>query len=293
MGITGLKKVIKEHAAAAVLETRLDHIRGWKLAIDASIACYQLAMTSNNNMRVFRRLALGRVQSFDKLGCQAVWVFDGKPPALKEFELARRRKAETKAKERGANMIAVTSEHFQWLREIILACGQQVVDAPSEAEAQCAYMCRDGYVDAVVTEDGDALTFGAKKVIFGYSANARMITIITLADVLLNMNITMSSFIDMCILLGCDYGPHIDGVGPKKVVAWIREHHTIDQILTVRQLMTPPEFVWVLPRRLFTEHEYKQCLLNAPPANPDWIRNMQQRDYEEAAREATNVFDDE
>jgi flap endonuclease-1 len=292
MGITGLKKVIRTHAPAAYVETHLDHIRGWKLGVDASIACYQIAITSNNNMRVFRRLALGRVQSFDKLECVAVWVFDGRPPALKEFELERRRKVAAKAEERGATMISVTSEHFRVLREIILACGQQVVDAPSEAEAQCAYMCRDGLVDAVVTEDGDALTFGAKKVIFGYKSNARTVNIITLADVLQGMQLTMSSFVDMCILLGCDYGPHIPNVGPKKVVPWICKLHTIEQVMIARKLVPPPEFVWVRPRLLFTDHEYTPTVLAPPAANPDWIREMLQRDHEEAARESEGVWED-
>lgn len=39
--------------------------------------------------------------------------------------------------------------------------GVPVILAPGEAEAQCSFMCKNGLVDAVGTEDMDALTFGA------------------------------------------------------------------------------------------------------------------------------------
>ena len=38
--------------------------------------------------------------------------------------------------------------------------GVPVVQAPSEAEAQCALFVKEGIANAVATEDMDALTFG-------------------------------------------------------------------------------------------------------------------------------------
>jgi flap endonuclease-1 len=43
--------------------------------------------------------------------------------------------------------------------------GVPVVDAPTEAEAQCASMAREGLVYAAATEDMDCLTFGAPKLV--------------------------------------------------------------------------------------------------------------------------------
>jgi hypothetical protein len=43
--------------------------------------------------------------------------------------------------------------------------GVPVVDAPSEAEAQCAAMAKAGVVYAAATEDMDCLTFGAPRLI--------------------------------------------------------------------------------------------------------------------------------
>ena len=43
--------------------------------------------------------------------------------------------------------------------------GVPVVEAPSEAEAQCAEMAKGGLVYAVATEDMDALTFAAPRLL--------------------------------------------------------------------------------------------------------------------------------
>ena len=45
--------------------------------------------------------------------------------------------------------------------KMLMLMGVPVILAPGEAEAQCSLMCKDGIVDAVGTEDMDALTFGA------------------------------------------------------------------------------------------------------------------------------------
>lgn len=41
----------------------------------------------------------------------------------------------------------------------------------------------------------------------------------------------MEQFIDMCIMLGCDYCPSIKGVGPKKAFELINTHKSIEAIL--------------------------------------------------------------
>lgn len=50
--------------------------------------------------------------------------------------------------------------------------GLPVIEAPSEAEAQCAQLCKDGRVYAVATEDMDALTFAAPRLVRHLSAGS-------------------------------------------------------------------------------------------------------------------------
>ena len=50
-------------------------------------------------------------------------------------------------------------------KELISALGLPVIQAPSEAEAQCAYMCKKKLVWAVSSQDFDTLIFGSPRMV--------------------------------------------------------------------------------------------------------------------------------
>lgn len=108
-----------------------------------------------------------------------VYVFDGKPPELKRAQLdarlERREEADKgleAAKEAGdqeaierysKRTIKVTRAHNDECKRLLRLMGVPVIDAPTEAEAQCAVMAKAGLVYGVATEDMDCLTFGAPR----------------------------------------------------------------------------------------------------------------------------------
>ena len=95
--------------------------------------------------------------------------------------------------------------------------GIPVLKAPCEAEAQCAKLAKDGIVCAVGTEDMDALTFQTqvllRKTTFA-SGKSDMQTI-NYMKAINGLDITHDQFVDLCMLLGCDYCDSIRGIGPK------------------------------------------------------------------------------
>lgn len=118
-----------------------------------------------------------RTMRMMKHGLRPIWVFDGKPPTLKGGELAKRRKAKKEAKEKleeaaevgdevevakaVKGTVHVTPKHNEEAKRLLRLMGVPVVEAPTEAEAQCAELVKKGKAWAVGTEDMDALTFGA------------------------------------------------------------------------------------------------------------------------------------
>ena len=110
-------------------------------------------------------------------GIKPLYVFDGAPPKLKSGELAKRvqRKAEAheaheEARETGTaedmekfsrRTVRVTREHNDECKRLLTLMGVPYIEAPTEAEAQCAVLARAGKVYAAASEDMDTLTFNA------------------------------------------------------------------------------------------------------------------------------------
>ncbi|EPQ50958.1 PIN domain-like protein [Gloeophyllum trabeum ATCC 11539] len=254
MGIKGLYGLISEHAPAAIKEHEIKTLFGRKVAIDASMSIYQFLIavrqrdgemltndageTTSHLMGFFYR-TIRMVEN----GIKPAYVFDGKPPELKSGVLAKRFERREEAKEEGEEaketgtveemdrfarrQVRVTKEHNEECRKLLKLMGIPVVVAPSEAEAQCAELARGGKVYAAGSEDMDTLTFNAPILLRHLTfseAKKQPISEIDLAKVLEGLEMDMSQFIDLCILLGCDYLEPIKGIGPKNALKLIREH---------------------------------------------------------------------
>ena len=80
----------------------------------------------------------------------------------------------------------------------------------------------------------DTLTFGANVMLrhLTFSETRKMpITEFHLDKVLEGLRMSMAQFIDLCILLGCDYCDGIKGIGPMRAVTLIQQHGSIDAII--------------------------------------------------------------
>lgn len=192
-----------------------------------------------------------------ELGLKPVYVFDGKPPPMKGGELARRAAAKEaniaaakKAEEEGDAEAAekfsrrvnkVTPEMTAGCKTLLSLMGVPVVNAPCEAEAQCAELCKGGLVYATATEDMDALTFGSTRLLRQLWAGATTTAEkkgtrpreFTLAIALEDLGMTMAQFVDLCILCGCDYSDGIPGVGPMTALRLIKTHGDLEKTVAV------------------------------------------------------------
>merc|ERR1712129_351902 len=130
--------------------------------------------------------------------------------------------------------VRVTKEQNEETKRLLRLMGLPVVDAPSEAEATCAALCRDGKVFAAATEDADCLTFGTKLLVRNLTAaesQKKQILEVNLERVLEQLNISMDQFIDFCILSGCDYCDTLHGVGPSTAIKLLLQHGSIEKVL--------------------------------------------------------------
>jgi flap endonuclease-1 len=80
----------------------------------------------------------------------------------------------------------------------------------------------------------DTLTFGSPILLrhLTYSEARKMpISEINLEDTLKGLGMTMDQFIDLCILLGCDYCDSIKGIGPQKAIKYLQEYGSLERVI--------------------------------------------------------------
>ncbi|KAK9461770.1 PIN domain-like protein [Lipomyces oligophaga] len=183
-------------------------------------------------------------------GIKPVYVFDGHPPHLKSGELAKRfvRREEAvkqieKAKEDGdaaavdkftRRTVRVTREQNEEAKQLLKLMGIPYVDAPCEAEAQCAALAKAGKVFAAASEDMDTLCFETPVLLrhLTFSEQRKLpISQVTLSYALSGLELTRAQFVDLCILLGCDYLEPIKGIGPATALKLIKDHGSLEKIV--------------------------------------------------------------
>lgn len=267
MGVRNLYKIIKDFAPDAIQTIPISELDGWRVGIDISLMIYQWCSVGqargikNAQGKYINHIqgAFFRLTTLLSLGIIPVCIFDGAPPKIKGETLAKR-----KAQRDAGNGVRVPREVFIEVKKLLDLMGVKTVQAPSEAEAQAAYYTTIDVLDAVGTEDADALTFGARYMIRGLDAAAKTVTVIEYAKVLKGLEFSRDQFIDLCILLGCDYTRTIPGIGYKLAVTLIDKHKSIEQILEKEKINRPENFEFEVARA-----EFKKPHVSLEKIDPD------------------------
>ncbi len=243
---------------------RMESLRGKVLAVDGQNMLYQFLTTirgpdgsplTNSKGNVTSHLIgmFNRVTSLMESGMKLVFVFDGKAPCLKAKTWEKRRAVKEEAslllkeaektgdiagmKKYAGRTAKLTSEMLEDAKKVLLKLGIPVVQAPSEGEAQTAYMAKRGDVYASVSQDYDNLIFdcptlirnlsiaGKRKKAGKFAYEKVMPEILLLDENLKEMGIDIDQLIVLAILSGTDYNPAgIKGIGPKKGLKLLHEH---------------------------------------------------------------------
>ncbi len=248
-----------------------DDLRGKAIAIDAYNTLYQfLSIIRDRETGEPLRDSKGRITShlsglfyrtarMLEVGIKPIFVFDGKPPAFKHETSQERRKIREEAEKKWKEALAagdteavrtysqaavkLTDEMIGQSKELLGCMGVPIVQAPSEGEAQAAYMAKKGVVWASGSQDWDSLLFGAPKLIRNLTVTGRRkmprkeqyieITpeLVELEKVLSNLKLSREQLVILGILVGTDYNPGgVKGFGPKKAYKLISEQKTFDAV---------------------------------------------------------------
>jgi flap endonuclease-1 len=271
--------------------TSLDALRGRSFAVDAFNVLHQfLALIrtrdgrplSDGEGRVTSHL-VGLVFRTTRLiadhRMKLVFVFDGRPPTLKQAEAEKRRALKRKAEEEYAealeagDLATAFSKAVQTSRldagmiddtkRLLDLLGVPWVQAPGEGEAQAAHMARRGDVWAASSRDYDSLLFGAPRLVryltihgqewLPSKGRARRLEpeVIGLDEFLAHNGITREQLVDLAILVGTDFNEGIKGIGPKTALKTLREHGSLEGMPEDVRAKLPSRYEEV--RRIYLE----------------------------------------
>jgi flap endonuclease-1 len=116
-------------------------------------------------------------------------------------------------------------------KQLLTAMGIPYLISPTEGEAQCAQLVKMRVCDYVVSSDFDVLLYGAPLLKIDQIKGKKIFATVYTPDELLKSNgITRFQLVDLSILIGNDYTSGIKGIGPKKGIALLKKHGSIEKI---------------------------------------------------------------
>ena len=259
-------------------EIELEELRGRTVAVDAFNTIFQFLsiirqpdgkplMDSQGRVTSHLTGLLYRTANLNEAGIEPSFVFDGKPSELKagtiEERIARREKAKQeyeealaegdmkKAFSKAQQTARMTPEILETSKKLIKLMGLPVVQAPSDGEAQAAYMCSKGDVYAAASQDFDSILFGAPLLVRNMTITGRRkvpgkqlyrdvkTEIIDSKQMLESLGVTREQLVDVCMLIGTDFNTGISGIGPKKGLKLIQKHGSLEKVMEETDIDIP------------------------------------------------------
>ncbi|NMC61125.1 MAG: flap endonuclease-1 [Candidatus Methanofastidiosa archaeon] len=256
----------------------ISDLKGKRVAIDAYNALYQFLSIirqrdgtplKNSKGEISSHLSgiFYRTVNFIEQGIRPIYVFDGKPPELKFQTIEKRKEIKEEAREKYIDAkdrgdfkeakkysqmtSSLRGDMVQSSKDLLSSMGIPYVEAPSEGEAQAAYLALKGAADLSASQDYDSLLFGAPMLVRNLTISGKrkipgkdlfvdvLPETIQSKEILNSLKLSREELIQVAILIGTDYNPGgIKGIGPKKAMDIVksgkfREYGKFDQIINL------------------------------------------------------------
>lgn len=235
----------------------IDSFEGKVVAVDGYITMYQFLTSIRNDGDYVRNTEgepishligmFNRYTTYLEHGVKPVIVFDGPAPDLKQETLddrtERRENAieqfeqakeddDTEAMEKwGPRTATVESRFLDSGQRLLDALGIPYLEAPSEADPQCAELVTNGPADYVVTTDYDVFLYETPAFLRkfgGYGCE-----MISRQQVLEEAELTQEELIWYRILTGTDYNDSPSGVGWVGAKDLVDEAESFDDVINL------------------------------------------------------------
>ena len=222
-------------------------------AIDTSLYMYKYVYSYENYLVGF----LNQISKLLNHNIIPIYVFEGTPPEEKNEVIQMRYEKRNKLKERitaleelieksnnqkeieelqneinrlGKQIIQIKKTMVELLKELLDILNIKYIDSIGESDSMCAYLYKNKYIDAVISDDMDILVSGCNYMIKFEKKN---VVLYNLDFILDQLKLKYDRFIELCVLFGCDYVKPIPKLNNDRIFELINSELTLDQIITV------------------------------------------------------------
>lgn len=255
----------------AMKQYEFSRFAGMSVAIDTSLIVHQSAVALRSTGKDLKNAKgeltshlygiFFKILIFLQYGMKPIFVFDGKAPDIKN-ETIKNRSAKKKIAQKNIDQLeesidsdsdnetyiknfkqtfSPTKKDYDEVRIMLDLMGIPYINAPEEADVVCSWLSSrydkstgKRYVKGVCSDDSDMLVFGASylfKDMLKFMSKNKKVKVISLHKTLVKMNITMDQFVDMCVLIGCDYCKNIKGIGKGTAYKLIKAHGSLEKVI--------------------------------------------------------------
>jgi len=303
-------------------EIEIGDLKGRKIAIDAFNTMFQFLTTIRDRETgeplkdskgfVTSHLSglLYRTTKFLEAGIKPIYVFDGKRPDFKYVSAERAKvredarirwkehmeRGETELGFKAAKMSAtINQDMIDHAKKLLEYMGVSVVQAPSEGEAQCAWMCLHGDVWGSASQDWDSILFGSSRLVRNLSITGKRRLprtgayyelkpeVVECKEVFTSLGITREQMIVMAMLMGTDFNEGVDTFGPKRSLDLVKKEK-IEDIISKHNL---PQNVY----DFFLNPPHHEEKIESKELQPDKILKMMVDDHEFSQERIQKVID--
>ncbi|CAG5114584.1 unnamed protein product [Candidula unifasciata] len=211
MGVGGLWSLLSPVGK----EMSLEFCKGKKLAVDLSAWIVQCSVVATSKpipaSYLCCRGIFMRTLNLLSLGVSLVFVIDGpNPPAVKR---------RTKSRD---DFYRTALEY----KVLLTALGLPVIECDGEAEKLCAELNLRKLVDGVITNDGDALIYGAETVYKGLLQDKKVdhiAMVYHMEDVRTSLNLSRRDLVAFALLSAGDFSLGVPNIREKKFIELMKE----------------------------------------------------------------------
>lgn len=263
-----LNKIEQECNIKGIEKAYISKLSGMTLAVDTYMFIYKALYGSENNYLVS---IVNLILKFKEYDIKPIFVFDGKPPKEKQHVTISRKTIKNKNKHKikiledsieeiinnenisspmisknisllvkeskekinklSKRCISVSKKHIYEVKTLFNTLDLSYIHLNYEADVVCSELVKQGYADAVLSNDMDLLAYNCPIIIRELNLKNNTVLIYNLSVILNNLNLTNEQITQLIVMLGCDYSKSV-GVPCDKLHELLLEYTNIEDILS-------------------------------------------------------------